>query len=353
MLVVDPATAATHRRYPSISLLVPIAGPTPWPARLTRLRRQAEHRLRAEFGTRVDRTLLDRLQHAVETAKAPAGAHSVAVYVNDTTSTTVGIPVTVRERAVIDDTFATRDLLAGDLRTPRYWVLALNLDDPRLLHGHGSALHHVPLPLRDTIEHPSRRGDRGRDRTDIVEARRTRRLRAIDQSLGETLAATPDPVVVVGPEPTLSRFLDRTRHIARIEAVIRRDPGRDLTALAATIAPSLTDMLAERRVLALDALESGVGARTAVSGLQPVWRAVHRTPGLLLVEHTYEQPVRLLPGNRVSPAEDATAPEVIDDGIDDIIEAVLARGGRVEILPDGALVPHQRIAFVPAYRRRR
>jgi len=202
MLVVDPATAATHRRYPSISLLVPLAGATPWPARLTRLRRQAEQRLYAEFGTHVDRTLLDRLRHAVETASAPAGAHSVAVYVNDTTSTTVGVPVTVRERAVIDDTFATRDLLAGDLRTPRYWVLAVNLDDPWLLHGRGSALHHVPLPLRDTVEHPSSRGGRGRDRTDVAEARRTRRLRAIDQSLGETLAANADPVVVVGPEPT-------------------------------------------------------------------------------------------------------------------------------------------------------
>jgi len=112
-------------------------------------------------------------------------------------------------------------------------------------------------------------------------------------------------------------------------------------------------MLAERRVLALDALERGVGARTAVSSLQPVWRAVHRSPGLLLVEHAYEQPVRLLPGNRVSPADDATAPEVIDDGIDDIIEAVLARGGRVELLPDGALAAHQRIAFVPAHRRKR
>src|SRR3546814_14428012 len=48
-LTVDPATAAHRRHYPSVSLLVPIDGPTPWPARLRRLHRDAYLRLLAEF----------------------------------------------------------------------------------------------------------------------------------------------------------------------------------------------------------------------------------------------------------------------------------------------------------------
>ena len=48
----------------------------------------------------------------------------------------------------------------------------------------------------------------------------------------------------------------------------------------------------------------------------------------------------------------ATAPGVIDDGVDEIIEAVLGRHGRAELVPDGTLRDHQRIAFIPNRRAR-
>lgn len=108
MLEVDPATAANHRRYPSISLLVPLAGGTPWQARLGRLRRAAVGRLHDEFGVGVDAGLLERLADTVDTATPPPGARSLAVYVNSDRCSVVGLGVEVRERVVIDDTFATR-----------------------------------------------------------------------------------------------------------------------------------------------------------------------------------------------------------------------------------------------------
>lgn len=354
MFAVDPRTAATHRRYPSISLLVPVAGSTPWQARLGGLRRQAEQRLRAEFGDAVDGSLLDRLGHAVATATASPRARSIGVYVNSTTATAVSIDVDVRERTVIDDTFATRDLVAADLRAPRYWVLALNLDDPRLLRGHGDQLHPVDFAVDRTVERASSRGDRrGRDRTGVLEARRSRRLRAVDQALGDAIAGDEDPVIVVGVQPTISRFVDRTRHIGRVEAIVRRSPPRELAALAATVAPSVEEVLAERWERALAMLERATGAGDSASGIEPVWRAAHRVPGLLLVEQSYEQPVRVGPGGGVAVTDDPAAPGVVDDAVDEIIEAVLGRGGRVELVPDGLLAAHGRIAFVPTGPRRR
>ncbi len=353
MLKVDPATAAHHRRYPSISLLVPLAGATPWPARLARLRRDAIGRLRAEFGAGVDATLLDRLADTVDSAAAPPGARSLAVYVNTDRCSVVGLGVDVRERVVIDDTFATRDLLATDLRQPRYWVLALNLADPQLLHGHGGRLHPSPLELNDTTPHSSGRAGRGRDRDAMNDARRTRRLRAIDMAVGPALSSNHEPVLVVGPEPTLSRFLDRTRHAHRIEGIVRRAPDAHLDALAATVAPSVAQMLAERRLDALEHLDRAVSNGTAASGIEPVWRAARRQPGLLLVEHAFERAASITTGGRLEPAADSAAPGVLDDAVDEIIERVLSSGGRVELLPDGLIAHHQRIAFVPWQRRRR
>lgn len=83
MRTVDPLNAARHRRYRSISLLVPLVGNTPWQARLAQVRRDAELRLRSEFGDDVDHALLGQLAEAVDR-----------------------LSIDVRERVVIDETFA-------------------------------------------------------------------------------------------------------------------------------------------------------------------------------------------------------------------------------------------------------
>lgn len=355
MVAVDPATASRQRCYPSISLLLPLDGETPWPARLRSLQREAITRLRAEFGDDVDPTLLARLDTAVTGAVAPRAARSLAVYVNAHGAECVGVAVPVRQRTVIDDTFATRDLVHHELRSPRYWVLALSLDDPRLLRARGSALHPHPLELRDTAEHPSSdRGRRGRDRSRVIDAQRARRFRALDLALAEALADSTDPLLIVGAEPTIARFLDRTRHITRVEGVLRRAPSPKVEELAQIVAPAVAEVLTDRRVVALKALDQAVGAGTAASGIDEVWHLAHRgASGLLVVEEGFEHPATIGRDRSLTPADDPTAADVVDDVVDDVIELVLGAGGRVVIVPDGALSSHDRIAFVPPPRRRR
>ena len=354
MLTIDPASASQHRRYPSISLLVPVAGATPWPARLRRLARDAEQRLRLEFGDEVDERLLERLTAAVAEAVLPRGARSLAVYVNAEVTSVVGLRIEVRERAVVDETFATRDLVAADLRQPRYWVLALNLADPQLLRGHGSQLLPQPLQLIETAPRPStERSGRGRDRSAVTDAHRTRRLRAIDMAIAPVLANDRDPLLVVGAEPTVSRFVNHTRHAARIEGVVRRAPAAPLAALAESVAPAVTQMLGERRLVDLDHLERAEGSASLASGIEPVLRSTRRTPGLLLVEDHFEQPARITADGRLDPVEDPSPAGIVDDAVDEIIETVLAAGGRVELVPDGVLAHHQHIAFIPWRARRK
>jgi hypothetical protein len=40
---------------------------------------------------------------------------------------------------------------------------------------------------------------------------------------------------------------------------------------------------------------------------------------------------------------------VIDDAVDEVIEEVMAKGGSVVFVDDGALEQHQRIAFILRY----
>jgi len=49
------------------------------------------------------------------------------------------------------------------------------------------------------------------------------------------------------------------------------------------------------------------------------------------------------------PAIDSTPPEVMDDAVDERIEAVLHKGGRIVFYQDGALHAHQKIAMILRY----
>ena len=47
--------------------------------------------------------------------------------------------------------------------------------------------------------------------------------------------------------------------------------------------------------------------------------------------------------------QEATAPGVIDDAVDEVIEEVTAKGGSVVFVDNGALAQHQRVALILRY----
>ena len=61
----------------------------------------------------------------------------------------------------------------------------------------------------------------------------------------------------------------------------------------------------------------------------------------------FHYPARLdASGLLLSSVGDPTAPDAIDDAVDELIEIVLARGGQVVFVDNGALEAHQRIAII-------
>jgi hypothetical protein len=139
-----------------------------------------------------------------------------------------------------------------------------------------------------------------------------------------------------------------------VESVVRRAPDHDPAVLRRIIEPAVAEVVGERRALALDALQRAVGAGTAASGVDQVWRDARRARGgVLVVEEQFEHPAAVTADGGLVAAADPTTPGVVDDIVDDVIELVLAAGGRVDLVPDGTLVEHQRIAYVPPSAKRR
>ena len=76
--------------------------------------------------------------------------------------------------------------------------------------------------------------------------------------------------------------------------------------------------------------------------------AVDGRVATLVVEDRYAIAARIVNG-QLEHADDREAPDVIDDIVDETIEAVLRHDGTAVIVADGELAAHDRIAAVLRY----
>ena len=272
------------------------------------------------------------------------------------------LPVPVVERAVVDPTFATRDLVRALHRTPRHVVLVLADDQAHLFDAAGAGDLLVPalggaFPLSaapgGTRPAGGRRG-RGRPRGRTVRGGRPEGgpdemfLRQVDAALGTYLRLHPAPLVITGTTRTVAAFTGLSRNTGRLAGIVpgahaRSSPAR----LAALARPVLEAYLRSRQDEALALLDRRTGEGRGVAGMPAVWLAARRErPEMLVVDETFFYPARLSDdGDLVLPAPDVDHPEVVDDVVDEVIELVLGRGGWVALVDQGRLDHADRIAL--------
>jgi hypothetical protein len=336
----------THRDYPSVSVLLtttPAPRMTPGDrARLDGLLARARARLAAEPQP-VPPAVVLALDELAAVAKRDRTSRALALYASGHRSARLNLPVDVRDRVVVDPSFATRDLVTALHRTPRHLVLLLSSRDARLFEGVGGALRPVAgsgFPLRRVP------GDTGRVRAG--DSAEDPFLRRVLRALTTYQQLRPAPIVLVGTRRILTSFTERGDEAGRLAGLVVAGSvpvnlqAARLTELAERTAPVLLEYLRSRQGEALDLVERRAGQGRAASGLAAAWTAArHGVPEMLAVDEGLFQPVRLLEGGDVlEPADDVEHPDVVDDIVDELIEAVLIRGGWVSLMTDDALEAH-------------
>ncbi len=347
---VTPSTALVLQSmtsYPSVSLLMPTRPgrlDREQSARLGTLRDEAARRLRDEVRHGSGRMFsADRVLEEIDALLVRAGElqldRGLAVYASEHHAQLQVLPVEVRERAVVDPTFATRDLVRALHRTPRHLVLSLSGREARLFEGHLGALEPAgtsKFPMSAAADAQGRK------------ERPAAFLRRVDHALGAYLRLRPAPVVVVGAEPTLSRFCQSSVNLGRLAGKIAGNHvSTPLPRLADLVAPHLEAYLASRQEEALALLEQRRGQDRAVLGVEAVWLAARwERPEMLAVEDDFFFPARLSPdGDSLQAADDVEHPDVIDDVVDELVEGALARGAWVALVEPGRIPDGQRVAL--------
>ncbi len=345
------------RLYPSVTITMPTHRTSPEnrqdPIRLKNLLTEVTNRLTSEFTEREVQDIVDKLDRLARGIDFRYALDGLALFVNKDFAKAVQVPFRLKERTVVDETFATRDLVWGLNHSTRYWVLVLSERPTRLFEGIGEHLFEVeregfPMVHEGPGGEAPLPAEYGIDKSAYRDERHRQFFRRVDAALKVFMAADPLPLVLVGVDRYLSFFREVSAHrdqvIASVQGSHDKTPPH---ALAKLVWPFVLDYRNGQVREGLAQLEKAVNARRYVAGIDEVWRMAHQGRGeLLLVEEGYLFPAMLGPEGRLIPAEDPTAPGAIDDAVDEIIEAVLAKKGKVVFAGDGQLADFARIALV-------
>jgi hypothetical protein len=267
------------------------------------------------------------------------------------------LPFTLKARVNVGETFLTRDLVFAMNRTPRYWTLVLSEKPTRLYAGTRDDLIEIqdggfPSVHEGPGGEQSLPGGFGIKKSAYRDEYHRQFFRQIDAALKPFMADDPLPLAVVGVVRFLAFFNEVTDYKDSILTTLQGS--HDKTSpheLGKLVWPLVKDAFTEQRQQELSELNRAVGERRFASAIGEVWRLASEGRGqLLLVEEGFHFPARVdETGRHLTPADDVTAPDVIDDAVDEIIETVLSKQGRVVFVENGQLEMHQRIALTLRY----
>ena len=344
-------------QVPALSILLPTHRTFPDnkqdPIRVKNLVDEATERLKAEFSARDLEPLLQRLATLVSEIDYPYALDGLALFVSHDVAQLYYLPFTVPERVVIDQTFATRDLVYGMHRQLRYWVLLLSQASTRLLAGTGETLEEVQdgtFPMQMTGPGATTALPYEADSSYIDEHHR-RFFQQVDTVLTEYAKAETLPLIVGGVDRQVSFFQEVSQQPAAITGTLSGNFDKstlaELTPQVWSIVESIRDA---QQASALQELDEAMGAQKVVSEIAEVWRLAQDGRGkLLLVEKTYHVPAIVTEAGNLELVEQVGGTDVMDDAVDEIIEAVLAKGGDIVFVENGALSEHHHIALLLRY----
>lgn len=314
---------------------------------------EAVHRVRDEYSGDGAQALMDGLEKAASELELSGADGAVIVA---TTEMAMGevVHFPVQDSVTLATTPATRYLIQGLRRSPRYRVLVLSDNATRLFDAIRDDLVEVRshgFPFEADIVPRDRRATGGRFALapggDDKELWRNF-YREVDQGLTEASRGDELPLFVVGVKNTTVLFEEISRNekliVGHVEGSHEHTSAHDL---GKTIWQLMRQSLRDRREEAISELAERVGTAQAVTGIDEVWRLAREGRGrLLVVEENYKAESSREVDGRLVRAEGTISDGVMEDPVDELIEHIVRAGGAVEFVAADALSDYARVGLI-------
>ncbi len=344
------------KEYPCVSILLPTFRTVPEnqknAIRLKKLVKEAIAKLEDEFGKRNSKELVESITKLASQVDISRNLDGLALFVNKDMAEMVDIPFTVRERVIIDKTFATRDIIMGINRGTQYYILDLSLYKARLLYcfrDHAEEISNDEFPMISDFPllelNPS---DFSREKDKQIKEF----FNKVDKAFLETYHQNPARLVISGVQKNLSLY----REVVDIKDIIfaQMEGNHENT--------SIHDMgkkawelvrakMKEERHNTLNDLQHAISAKKFASGVTEVWRLANEgRVQMLVIEQGYHVSAGLTEDNSlVLDTSSLSDNGIMPDAVDEVAEIVLNKSGKVVFVDDGSISNYHKIAATLRY----
>lgn len=321
---------------------------------LKNLMKEAEDRLYADKSKKTAKLLMERLEDLASSIDHNYNQESLALFVNEDIARYVRMAIPVENRVVIDQSFATRDLIRAIHLKTGYYVLVLSQQKVRLLEAFNDKL------VREITDNFPIENDQyyATSKAELSISNRTTRLIAeffniVDKELNKVRKANRLPVLICTEESNYPEYLKVADHKETIVDTFLNMNRLDETGQA--IVSEAWKIMKERTKKMNDArkaeLKQAVNQNKFLSDVNDIYQAIKEgRVQTLFIEQGHFQPV-ILENDRITfvADEDRNQPDVIDDIYDELIEENMNYGGDVVFLPKGELEKFNGFGAVTRY----
>ena len=325
------------------------------PIALKKLVQEAEDRLRADYHKEkwFSTPLLDKIKVLAASIDHQHNQESLAIFVNQDIAEYTRLPIQVTPRVVVDDSFATRDLVRAMHAEAGYYVLVVNPQDARLIEAFNDRPvreHGKPFPIHNGHLYST-------NHAELSNASRQSSLAAefynrIDKEFMKVHKEHPMPVVICAEGST---YFEYVKVADRKEVIAGQVNADRATHQAVHIVHAAWPVLKASREAAnanrFSELDKAIGAGRVVFDLNEILAAIRQGRGkTIFVKPDHFIPA-LLEGDTITPVEshERTRKGVVDDIIDELIEENFRYGGDVVFLEGDALDKFHGLALSTRY----
>lgn len=305
---------------------------------------------------------IDRLALQVDPVHAQDG---LGIFVSPDMARLVHFPFPVKEKIVVDRSFETRDLYYLEQFAKPYYVLKLTRNEASLfLLETGTVAReitntHFPMRNRNENEYEYSRPSIGtsfgyarkgfeKDKSIMIKTRQEPFFKEVQQNVLSYVKGSD--LLIAGSKTTISNFESVNDHRLKIKGRIIGS-FKEKNDLVARASSTYFECKQQEIQAVIDSLEELVGMKKVVSGIRDVWAAASAGKGdVLLVEKDVRKVgYTLQGGQQMSLHVPKTEHNTIPDVVDQIIETIIDKGGRVVFTEDHQLEKYDRIALILRY----
>lgn len=326
-----------------------------------------EERLETECDKRVADDYLTRIHEKTDELNPNYNLDTLAIFANENEVAVLRLPFDTAERVVIGKKFATRDLMREISEAVHYYVLTITQDNARLIEavndrvvkeikgvndrqGEMDELH---FPITNTTLPTGSKADRTGSSDDHYYLKEF--MNRVDKSIQKFYNLDPLPVVLVGDSRTIGFYeevcdrpdiiLGKVDHNAT--SLKDGDPSEILHEVQALVEEKRN----ERYATALGELEKARGDKMVRTDLQQIYRSAFEGNAVTLLVRTGYSQAAVIDETALTlmVSDDATADNVTDDAVGEIIEIVSHNGGQVVFVPQDKMDEKEPIALITRY----